>query len=647
MQRNKKSYLRFSFMKKTTLPLTVGLLCVPLASFAQITDADTLKLHDVQVYGTPKAPVELLPLSVSIITSEKIEKSAETNILPVLSNHVPGFFLTERGIMGYGVSNGAAGSVNIRGVGGGNKVLFMIDGQPQWASIFGHALPDTYTSSDVEKVEVVRGPSSLLYGSNAMGGSVNIITKHAKQMGFNGSANLMWGSYATQKYGLNLGYANNKFNAFVSATYESTDGERRNSQGWLASQFASLGYKFSDHWKAGTNVTLTETKPHNPGTVDDPLNDMWTQIFRGTAAVFINNNYDAASGQVQLYTNWGKHKINDGYSANGTTTNGGKPRDYLFHSDDYNMGVNAYQNLRLWTSNVTSVGIDFQHWGGKTWNSMNDGSPDQPGVDKHVNEIAGYLMTQQGFIEEKFSINAGLRYEHSSQFGNILVPQAGVIGRPWSGNTMKFSWGKGFRSPNLRELYMYPPQNPDLKPEYMWNYEVEIRQLFMNGRLDAGLSLFYIDGKDMIQTVKEKNPVTGGQMTNKNIGDFKNKGFELDATYAINSQWSATANYSYLHSTENVLYAPKNKIFGEIMYHPGKWEFAVESINVWRLRTGGKEKENYSLLNGRIGYNLTVAKDLRMNIFCKVDNITATKYETVYGFPMPRTTAMAGFNIRF
>lgn len=136
-------------------------------------------------------------------------------------------------------------------------------------------------------------------------------------------------------------------------------------------------------------------------------------------------------------------------------------------------------------------------------------------------------------------------------------------------------------------------------------------------------------------------------MTNKNIGDFKNKGFELDATYAINSQWSATANYSYLHSTENVLYAPKNKIFGEIMYHPGKWEFAVESINVWRLRTGGKEKENYSLLNGRIGYNLTVAKDLRMNIFCKVDNITATKYETVYGFPMPRTTAMAGFNIRF
>lgn len=167
--------------------------------------------------------------------------------------------------MGFGVSGGAAGTVNIRGVGGGNKVLFMIDGQPQWASIFGHSLPDTYTSGDVAKVEVVRG-SSMLYGSNAMGGSVNIITRHASQTGFSGSASAMWGSYAMQKYGLNLGYGDGKLNAFVNATYEGTDGTRPNSRTWLASQFGSLQYRFSEHWKAGSNVTLTESRPHNPRT---------------------------------------------------------------------------------------------------------------------------------------------------------------------------------------------------------------------------------------------------------------------------------------------------------------------------------------------------------------------------------------------
>ena len=91
--------------------------------------------------------------------------------------------MTQKGITGFGVSEGAAGTVNIRGVGSGNKVLMLFDGQPQWAGVFGHSLPDTYVASDVERVEVIRGPGSLLYGSNAMGGVVNIITRHHKQEG--------------------------------------------------------------------------------------------------------------------------------------------------------------------------------------------------------------------------------------------------------------------------------------------------------------------------------------------------------------------------------------------------------------------------------------------------------------------------------
>ncbi len=632
-------------MKRTIIIACAGAMAV--SGSVHASESDTLKLHEVTVYGTPKAPVELTPLSVSIIDANQIEKSTESNILPVLANHVPGFFVTERGILGFGVSGGAAGGVSIRGVGGGNKVLFMIDGQPQWASIFGPALPDTYTSGDVAKVEVVRGPSSMLYGSNAMGGSVNIITKHATQQGFNGSARLMWGSYGTQKYGVNLGYSNSKLNAFVSATYESTDGHRKNSRTWLASQFGQLRYKFSDHWNAGANITMTETKPHNPGSIDDPLIDMWTRVVRGTASVYVNNNYDVSSGQVQFYTNWGNHEVNDGYSAiPGGPTNGGKPRNYIFHSKDFNTGLNVYQNIHPWAANTTSVGIDFQHWGGKTWNIKNNGE-NEPGVNKHVNEIAGYLMMQQGFIDEKLSVNAGLRLQHSSQFGNVLVPQAGFIARLFAGNTFKFSWGKGFRSPNLRELYMYPPHNPDLKPEYLWNYEIEWRQLLLDGRLDAGLSLFYIDGKDMIQTVKEKNPYTGGQMMNKNIGDFRNKGFEIDAAYHINDQWSVNANYGYIWSSDNVLYTPKNKLFGEVSYHPGNWQFSLESSSVWSMRTGGPETESYSLLNGRVAYKWNFSGRYSATFFCKVDNITATKYETIYGFPMPRATAMAGIDLKF
>ena len=147
-----------------------------------------------------------VPLTISVIDQEAIQASSESALLPVLSERVPGLFVTEKGITGFGVSEGAAGTINIRGVGSGNKVLVLFDGQPQWAGLFGHSLPDTYVASDVERVEVIRGPGSLLYGSNAMGGVINIITRKHHQAGRRTQARVMYGSYNTQKYMVNNGY---------------------------------------------------------------------------------------------------------------------------------------------------------------------------------------------------------------------------------------------------------------------------------------------------------------------------------------------------------------------------------------------------------------------------------------------------------
>ncbi len=84
------------------------------------------------------------------------------------------------------------------------------------------------------------------------------------------------------------------------------------------------------------------------------------------------------------------------------------------------------------------------------------------------NEIAGYVMMQQGLWNDLLSLNAGVRLQqHGSQYGNEWVPQAGFILKPYAGGSLKFSFGKGFRAPNLRELYLYPPANADLKPEYI------------------------------------------------------------------------------------------------------------------------------------------------------------------------------------
>lgn len=599
--------------------------------------SDTIQLNEILISAPLKSSPELLPLDVTQITQEEIEKSGETSLLPVLVSKVPGLFVTERGFAGYGVSGGAAGTVNIRGVGQSNKVLFMIDGQPQWAGVFGHSLSDTYVANGVEKIEVVKGPSSLLYGSNAMGGSINLITNRQKSDGLTGRARALFGSFTTQKFALSSGYRKGKFSASLSGQLDRSNGYRKGSAFWLANEFLQLNYAPTANWAIGGILDMTQSHANNPGTVQEPLENMWTNIFRGTGSVYVKNSYGRYHGGVQAYINWGRHKVDDG-NAPGTA-----PKDYLFNSSDYNMGFTIYENMNLWHANTLSAGIDFQHWGGSVWNTDKiDPSIRSSESSHHVNEIAGYLMMQQGFFNNILNVNAGVRLQHGSTYGNEWVPQAGVIVRPGKTAEIKASFSKGFRSPNIRELYLYPPANPDLKPEYMLNYEVSYNQYFLNSNLMVGAALFFIDGKNMIQTI-----MVEGRPKNVNTGSFINKGFELEASYRILPNLLASANYSYLHTNAKTLYAPKNKLSTELTFSPGDFSFTLDETSIWSMYNGGPDnkRESYTLLNLRAAYTLQSKVPVTLSV--KVDNIANKHYEIIYGCPMPGTTIMGGVEFKF
>jgi iron complex outermembrane receptor protein len=222
-------------MKKQLSSLVVAIIiAIPAFSQQKIRSVlqDTINLDEVVVTGTTiKVNKRNIPMAVSVVNNQQIKESIETAILPVLNGRVPGLFVTERGIMGFGVSTGAAGQITIRGIGGSptTGVLMLIDGHPQFMGIFGHPLSDSYVASDIERVEVIRGPGSILYGSNAMGGVINIITKKQIEDGFHGNANFMYGSYNTQKYMASAGYKKNKLSLFASINHDQTDGHRPNS----------------------------------------------------------------------------------------------------------------------------------------------------------------------------------------------------------------------------------------------------------------------------------------------------------------------------------------------------------------------------------------------------------------------------------
>lgn len=626
--------MRMRFVSVTAL-LCAGFICTAAAEDDALRD--TVRLSEVVVTAPLKTNPDLLPLNVTQVTAKEIEQSGESSLLPVMVSKVPGLFVTERGFAGYGVSGGSAGAVNIRGVGQGNKVLFMIDGQPQWAGVFGHSLADTYVANGVERVEVVKGPSSLLYGSNAMGGSINLVTHRQHQDGVTGRARAMFGSFNTQKFALSTGIKKEKLSVTLSGQLDRSNGYRANSDFWLANEFMQVNYAASSKWSTGGTLDMTQSYANNPGTIQDPLENMWTRIFRGTGGIYLKNTYEKADGGVQAYINWGRHKVDDGNAP------GAAPKDYLFNSTDYNMGVTAYENFYLWQANTLSAGIDFQHWGGHVWNT----GKEDPGVRSaesthHVNEVAGYVMMQQGLISNILNLNAGVRLQHGSTYGNVWVPQAGFIVRPSSSSSIKASFSKGFRSPNIRELYLYPPANPDLKPEYMLNYELSYRQHLLNGDLMFGAALFFIDGDNMIQTVR-----VDGRPRNENTGSFINKGFELEGAYRISPKVTLSANYSYLHTNAETLYAPKNKLNAELTYTPGNFSFTVDETSIWSMVNGAPDsgKESYTLLNFRGAYTLKAKVPVTFSV--KIDNITNKHYQVIYGCPMPGATIMGGVEFKF
>src|SRR5665648_612502 len=229
---------------------------------------DTVNLDEVVVTGTTiKVNRHNIPMAVSVVNNLQIAESNESALLPILNGRVPGLFVTERGVMGFGVATNAAGQISIRGIGGipTTGVLVLIDGHPQFMGIFGHPLPDSYIASDVERVEVIRGPGSILYGSNAMGGVINIITKKQTKEGFSGNAHLMYGSYNTQKYMASGGYKKNKFSVFASVNHDQTDGHRPNSDFSITNGYTKLSWQLNDNLNVSTDFSLAHFKATDPG----------------------------------------------------------------------------------------------------------------------------------------------------------------------------------------------------------------------------------------------------------------------------------------------------------------------------------------------------------------------------------------------
>ena len=634
-------------MKKIYLPVLICCLNSYMGMGQELlhdtlTTDKTYRIDEVVVTGTrQETDVRHLSQTVSIIGRSQIENSLQPSLLPVLTEQIPGLFVTSRGIMGYGVSNGAAGSISLRGLSGGSgRLMVMIDGHPQYAGIFGHPISDAYQSFLAERVEVLRGPASVLYGSNAMGGVVNIVTRKMQEDGVNTNFHAGYGSYNTLETELTNRIRKGRFSSVISGSYNRTDGHRADMEFEQYGGYAKLGYEITDTWNLRGDVNITHFNASYPGPVNAPLLDGDQRITRGMTSFAIENKYEKTSGALSFFYNWGDHWINDGY----TPSEGEGPQDDRFLSNDNMMGISLYQSTQFFKGNRITLGLDWFRYGGRAWNEYVSG--ENMGtisglVDKHEDEMAGYIDLRQD-INTWLTFNAGIRIDHHSRVGTEWVPQTGVAFHLPHDIELKASASKGFRYPILREMYMFPPQNPDLQPESMWNYELAFSQRLLEGRLNYGVNLFYIDGKNLILTLPNPN---GSGMLNQNSGEIENSGVEISAAYRIDRHWSIDGNYSYLHMKEPVVAAPEHKLYAGANFSYARWNLStgIQYISGLYTQTEPVMTENFVLWNIRASFRISRWLD----IWARGENLLAQKYEINVGYPMPRATVMAGINVNF
>ena len=604
--------------------------------------ARSYAINEVVVTGTrSETDVRHLPMTVSVVGRPQLEASQQTSVLPVLNSQVPGFFSTSRGVMGYGVATGASGQMSLRGIGGPAQaglpttgLLVLIDGHPQYMGLMGHPIADAYQTMMAERVEVLRGPASVLYGSNAMGGVINIVTRKMQEDGIRTNINIGAGSYGSVQTEATNRIRKGRFSSTVTASYNRTDGHRADMAFEQYGGYAKLGYDFTDNWKVWGDVNVTRFNATNPGSVMKPYIDNDQRITRGMTSFALENHYEKTSGALSFFYNWGDHWINDGYQP------GGEPLQYRFNSNDQMRGVSWYQSVQLFQGNRLTVGADYFHFGGEAWNQFFDGHR-ETSANKSLNEVAGYVDFRQD-IAAWLTLDAGARVDYHSQTGTEFIPQVGLAFHLPENAEIKAMASKGFRNPTIREMYMFPPQNPDLKPEKLWNYELSFSQRLMDNRLSYGLNVFYINGENLI--IRLPNP-NGSGMLNQNSGEIENWGAEANVRYQFNPVWSVMANYSWLHMENPVLASPEHKLYGGVNFRKGRWSASTGIQYVKGLYTDldAATKENFVLWDMQGSFKATNY----LSFYARGENLLAQRYEINAGYPMPKATFMGGVNINF
>jgi len=671
------------------------LLALPSLALAAENNSESSNEFALEGVVVTATPLEKYLVTTSVITDKDIEAKGAQNLADALED-IPGLNLHR------GKKN--ANTVDIRGS-QLSYIKIYIDGVfvNPLAKVNGSDSVDLnmFPTDNIAKIEVIKGPAPVSYGTDAIGGVILITTKNGKAYE-GGKVSVSTGSYNTHNGSISYGGGNDKFNYYFNAGSEHSDGFTNNADrkseyfntklNWKLKDDASLtflgGYSNTDK---GTLNAIDPIDGHVissktgfwPGLKNWQYRDWEKSNLALDYAKKVNNKLDVDL-KIYRYTEknglWANGADYDATSGVTLNSSGVKTGSYSTTRWNYSPwesvlnGIELQGNWKLTSSNTLTFGTTYNDIDWKKGASVSAADPSNPENyywQNYNNKRYGYYLQDTILPNEKTTVTIGIRRDENeitnvdnTSFTNSATnPTVNVVYQLDNRNTLRTSFGETCSFPLINQLYgAYG--NANLKPEKAKNYEVGLKHKF-DETLAGDIALFKNDITDRITT----DPVS---RVYYNLTSAKIKGIELDLNKKFSDRLNGFANYAYLETSAvdatgaetELTYTPRNHVNYGLNYRAdkgykfsltGHWvskRFTNDSANVAandNRTTINGQKPVYSYLNGYHVVDFEVRRQIneKQDWYITVNNIFDKQYEDELFYLAQGRNVMIGTNFKF
>lgn len=597
-------------------------------------------LGDMVVTATrTERPLGDVPASVSVIDKETIEESPGQRLEDILAT-VPGIDQQGQYTFGRGRSN-----LYMRGINDTGKVLVMVDGIPLNNSYGGSVEWNVLSPENIERIEVVRGPASSLYGSYAMAGVINIITKKP-QRGHEIRLRQEYSSQETWSSSVSSQGRGDRFAYRLNGRYKTSDGyySHRPKEPWDTKSDYEIKnidgdlYFFQDDFSSFKLGLSHYERDFGRGYVSNDIE---------RDADKMNLIYERDSGTINWRAAAYYYKEFQHVDFSGTSP----PYEDVVQNEEHTWpfyGTMLQSSIGLADWNTLTIGTEYKQSSieGKGFNYI-----DEPGryneTEGRQQYISVYLQEEMSLLDENLIVNLGMRQDwwksydgsfydntytqrnadYDEKSWNSFNPKLGLLYHVTGSTALRASAAKGYAAPTLSRLYLVLPRgrimmygNPELKPETLISYEVGVDHFFTDN-LSLGFTFYHSDGEDFIGH-RYQDATT---LVYDNISEVQMRGFEAELRYNISAAWSAVLNYTYNESTiekditapetegDYFPYVPKNKGNFRIIYDNADLFTASCTVKYVGERYSDVPNEDGEKLDDYITIDLYLAKDIWEN----------------------------------